>query len=1112
MSTSEHVGHIRIEALLGAGGMGEVHRGFDEKLERPVAVKTLRAERRLRPEAKARFLREARLLSRLDHPGICRVFDLIEEEDADHLVLELVEGRTLADALREGIQTSELLRLFEEIARALAVAHREHIVHRDLKPENVMVTPEGRVKVLDFGIARSVGPRVVTATGNRGPSPEALQAAAAQRDWERDRTASVEPSWAPSSEGIEELSTPVRRGEATLLTTDGSVIGTVRYMSPEQAAGDEVTEASDMFSFGVMLQEALTGQPAYGDTRGVELLLRVYRAETAPISGLDPELEGLLRELRQVDPPARPTAEATADRLLSILDRPQRARRRRIRLAVAATVAAALVVAAGIAIHARLRAAERVAVAQRFAQQAEQVEWLLRAEHLSPPHDIRPAKELVRQRMTQVEAEMARLGRTGTGPGEYALGRAALSLGDIDAAKEHLEKAREAGYRTPESGFALGLALGRLYNRELQLARSVSDPAVREREVERVQRELRDPSLELLRESAGSQLTAPDYLEGLIALYEGRYDDGLAAVAKLGQEQPWFYEARLLEGDLHRALAIVAGDADRDFPGQAGALERAAAAYQAAAEVGRSDPVPHSSRCATSMRLISTGLFALEPNLPPERIDEGLSSCNRAMMIDPDTPGLHHLFSGMMVLRAIAEERHGKNPGDSLQRASEEAALAVALEPESRAAHSAQAFADQWRAYYESRQGRDPRAALQRSIEACVRVLELLPEDLTVVVHIGNSYWVAAGYEMEHGGDPRAWVERGERELGAALEKLPDHAYLWAVLGALRTQRATYERVHGLASEASYAGALEALQNGLSKASSPDILRALAWVEMELAQLRLAEGREAGESLQKAASWLDRAETEGPGSSETRYFSGSLHLLRAADDRMRGTSPQQELGAAVRSLEDGLSTSAEDRHRGHVGVCQAALAEGTWWVEHGRSPEAACARGRAACQRALALRPDLAEGLRALALVELTWARWEAQRGLSPLDSIAKAAALLERATGSNPADAETRLAIAACILQRAAWRLEAGDPVDDDLAAGLEAAGRVLELNPRLALAELVRANLYDLQARAATNPTAVADARRLRDEARTRALELNPRVEKGPLAALANPAVTRR
>jgi serine/threonine-protein kinase len=151
------IGHIRIEDRLGRGGMGEVFLGFDEVLERRVAVKTLRTDHRLGGRAKSRFLREARLLSRLGHPGICQVYDVVETPDADYLVLEYVPGQTLRAATVGGLDFATKLTLAGKIARALAVAHRAGIVHRDLKSENIMVTPEGEVKILDFGIARIVG-------------------------------------------------------------------------------------------------------------------------------------------------------------------------------------------------------------------------------------------------------------------------------------------------------------------------------------------------------------------------------------------------------------------------------------------------------------------------------------------------------------------------------------------------------------------------------------------------------------------------------------------------------------------------------------------------------------------------------------------------------------------------------------------------------------------------------------------------------------------------------------------------------------------------------------------------------------------------------------------
>src|SRR3954468_8353614 len=137
--------------------MGEVYLGYDTRLERRVAVKTIRPEKRLSPRLKARFLREARLLSKLGHPSICQVYDLLETPGADFLILEYVQGTTLRRLAELGELTFERrLRLSEKIATALAVAHREKIVHRDLKADNIMVTPEDGVKVLDFGIARSV--------------------------------------------------------------------------------------------------------------------------------------------------------------------------------------------------------------------------------------------------------------------------------------------------------------------------------------------------------------------------------------------------------------------------------------------------------------------------------------------------------------------------------------------------------------------------------------------------------------------------------------------------------------------------------------------------------------------------------------------------------------------------------------------------------------------------------------------------------------------------------------------------------------------------------------------------------------------------------------------
>ncbi len=147
------IGRLRIVERLGQGGMGEVYIAHDEILRRRVALKSIRADQRLDNEARGRFLREARVLSRLDHPSICRLYELIESEHGLFLSLELIEGQSLKQALAEGLEPSARFFIAERIAEALVAAHARGIVHRDLKPDNVMLTDLGEVKVLDFGLA-----------------------------------------------------------------------------------------------------------------------------------------------------------------------------------------------------------------------------------------------------------------------------------------------------------------------------------------------------------------------------------------------------------------------------------------------------------------------------------------------------------------------------------------------------------------------------------------------------------------------------------------------------------------------------------------------------------------------------------------------------------------------------------------------------------------------------------------------------------------------------------------------------------------------------------------------------------------------------------------------
>jgi TolB-like protein len=262
--------HYRIKAAIGAGGMGEVYRATDAKLGRDVALKVLPAEMAASPERLERFRREARALAALDHPGIVTVHSVEEAEGVHFLTMQLVEGQPLDTLISEsGMAVERILEIAIALANALAAAHEKGIVHRDLKPANVMVMADGRVKVLDFGLARMTGPQ-------------------------------------PEPSGGSELTTDMR-------TREGVVMGTVPYMSPEQISGRAVDHRTDIFSLGVMLYEMVTGRRPFQGHSSAELVSSILRDTPRPLRELRPDLpDGLAGVIE------RCLEKSPADRVASV--------------------------------------------------------------------------------------------------------------------------------------------------------------------------------------------------------------------------------------------------------------------------------------------------------------------------------------------------------------------------------------------------------------------------------------------------------------------------------------------------------------------------------------------------------------------------------------------------------------------------------------------------------------------------------------------------------------------------------------------------------------------------------------------------------------------------
>jgi len=257
LTSGTKLGPYEIQSPVGAGGMGEVYLATDTRLDRKVAIKVLASHLSSSPELKQRMEREARAISSLNHPHICHLYDIGSQDGTDYLVMEFLEGETLAERLRKGaLPLNEVFKVGIAVAEALAVAHRSGIVHRDLKPGNIMLT-QGGAKLMDFGLAKPLGIQT-SASGSAS---------------------------APSFTAAATLSGP---SPLSPLTTAGTIIGTIQYMSPEQIEGKEADARSDIFAFGTVLYEMATGRRPFEGKSQISLASSILEKDPEPISAIKP--------------------------------------------------------------------------------------------------------------------------------------------------------------------------------------------------------------------------------------------------------------------------------------------------------------------------------------------------------------------------------------------------------------------------------------------------------------------------------------------------------------------------------------------------------------------------------------------------------------------------------------------------------------------------------------------------------------------------------------------------------------------------------------------------------------------------------------------------------
>ncbi len=907
------------------GGMGRVFKAFDPSLKRMVALKFLRRED---PDLVTRFVLEAQNQAKVDHPNICKVFEVGEWQGQSYIAMQFIKGETLEMAA-PGLSLEDRVKVLEAVAEAVHAAHRQGLIHRDLKPANIMVEMEDRgpkPTILDFGLAKGL--------------------------------------------------------EATGLTVQGLVIGTTHYMAPEQAKGehDRVGRRTDVYGLGATLHRVLTGQPPFAGTEGVDAVRRTVEEDLPSLTRLVPDLpedlDTIVRKCMEKDPARRyESALAVAEDLRRwregepiLARRPtyrylatKWVRRHRLVVAVAAVALGALLAMGGYAGWLSWTSSARARYAQRFGQEAERIEALIRYAHLAPRHDIRPELDQARTRMGRLEAEAQSIGRLAAGPAAYALGRSHLALGDPEKARRLLEEAWSTGLQTPEVSLALGRVLAASYQRSLDLARALPSKELREARERELARELRDPALARLREGAPAALESPAYHEALLAFMGGRLDEAQTKAREALGATPWLFEAKRLEGDVHleRAKTIT------DPPLALATLAEAEACYQGAGLLGPSDP-------ATALGEVRVLAERAQRELASGRQAEAtLARCReavaRARLLRPEGGEAQALLA-----RAIGAWAELRPPGDSTTRAAIDEALdlsreAVVREPENPAVLALRATLLLIAGRLRQAEG-VPLAHFQEALDLARNAQRRYPQDPTFGSLIASACMRKMTREINTGVPPWPTFEEGLSQALALRHRFPDLLGCYRGLADLWVERAEYERGHGLDPRPSVAAALEAVAAaearglGLAKfgwtkgdahlirgeyllavegggeedfqlaregyreafRANPNQKAALvqaAGASIDQAQSRLERGLDPSSPLAEAKADLDRGGDHSSKRAHSRYLRGRLALLRGRQRLVSGGNPTTEWGRAEAAFREAI------RLRGTFAMAHVGRAE-----------------------------------------------------------------------------------------------------------------------------------------------------------------------------------------
>jgi serine/threonine-protein kinase len=1041
----------QVQGLIGQGGMARVYKAYEPALNRFVALKFLRENER---DQIRRFLREARSQAHIEHDHVCQVYEAGERKGQPYISMQFVDGQPLHQISASLTLEAKAL-IMQQVAEAVNAAHRLGMIHRDLKPGNILVErkPEGQLHayVVDFGLAREIA---------------------------KDHT-----------------------------TVAGSFLGTPAYMSPEQAAGLELDRRSDIYSLGATFYHLLSGAPPFEMT-GREFHWKTYHREPVPlrnkVARIPKDLETIVMKCLESDPSKRyDSARALADDLKFYLEgEPIRARpssllytvlkkikRHRVASIVAAISFILIAGFAAIAIRTQLQSESEVEAAREMTRFVQEMEWRMRVAFISPLKDIRPERNRIRETIRKIGVRAKELGSPAQGAGLYAQGRGYLLLAEYPAALKSLTASYDAGYHNADIQYALGLTNGMLYIRGLEDLVRISDSRQRERKRKEIKNQYLRPALNHLRNSGGASVEAPEYPQGLIAFYEGRNEQAIRLSNQALQKVWWLYEAKKLEGDVYRTIAL-AHQSKGDYTAAVNHYQKAGASYDDAIAIARSDPGLYESQCSRLLQLLQLEIEM--GKALPETLNSGLKSCDSSLIADPDSAAAHAQKARLYWRWGEDQLYMGNDPRLWLDQSIESARAALHRSPTHFNSLMELGTAFDLKGEYELTLGVDPRSSQMEAISSFKKASALDPANPWPYSYLGLALWNRSKDEMNRGLDPLPNLKDAITNYSKAVELRPDLLMALTNLGNTHLLKAQHETVRGGPAGESLNLAIDSYKKALSiNPNYPAIIHNQGLACLYLANFELTRGIDPSGSLSCAVENAEKTLKIDPEFAPAYQTIGSSHLAQAKMLHFKKRDPFTDLEKAEFFLKKSLDMNIYDAGTTAGFLADVYLFEARSLLEMNRNPFPAFGKVDRLIERIEKQKWE-PPAYKHRAVLSLLKGKYALQKGESAEAHFAEGCEAAETGTKKEPFNTVILLTHAEILKRRAEFKKKQKSDFRPDSTKAAQLLQKAIELNPESADAWLLQKEilLFQSEADSARSASLLQQAK----AAEERALKLNP------------------